>query len=133
MIPILAQYAPSFTAGQLAAFVGILFFVFALIIAARKVFGHEPPLHKEYVTKADHDRDFRLLRDDLTKGAGSRKQMHEKLEALASEQSALRQENESQSRDLQDVKREINGLHARIDSVPERTIRLLNETRQLHK
>jgi|GEM_PF-5054404 len=53
MMPI-AEYTPAFSGGELAVFLGILFFLLATVIAWRKVFGNDPPLHKEYVTNAAH-------------------------------------------------------------------------------
>jgi septal ring factor EnvC (AmiA/AmiB activator) len=122
----------SVTFTQVGVFIGCLIVLLGVAVALKLLLRAEPPLHKEYVSKADHDRDFKLLHDDLTKGASSRKEMHEKMEEQSGAIAELRSETQSQTRDLEQVKKQISAVSNRIDEIPMRTIRLLNETKDLH-
>lgn len=114
----IAQVSPSFTAMQLATFMGIVFFIFALVIAARKVFGQDPPLHKEYASRTDAE----FLKGEINKVDGERRtsvaNLHTKIDTQLA---ALRAE----------LTGKIEKLEGRIDAVPERTIKLLRETKDL--
>lgn len=51
----LAEAGASYTPGQLASFLGIAAFLLGLVVLSRKVFGHDPALHKEYASKDEHN------------------------------------------------------------------------------
>lgn len=118
MHQLLAQASPEYSPPQLGVALGIAFFIFALIIAARKVFGHEPPLHKEYVSKTEAER----LKGELDKIDNERRtsvaNLHGKID---SQVAGLRAE----------LTAKIEHLETRIDAVPARTISLLRETKDL--
>lgn len=105
---LLAESSPTFTPGELASFLGIAAFVLTLVVLSRKVFGHDPALHREYVTKHEHAE----LKLEVEKIDRERRTSVANLHAKIDEQT-----------------REIN---SRIDEVPRRTIELLNSTKQLH-
>lgn len=117
MIP-LAQATATYTSGELAAFLGILSFLLGLIVLGRKVFGHEPPLHREYASRTD----AAILKTEIDKVDHERRtsvaNMHAKCDG---QMSALRGE----------LNAKIEKLEIRIDAVPERTIKLLRETKDL--
>lgn len=92
-----------------------------------------PPLHKEYVTRTEHERDFKILHDDITQGAASRKRMHGEIDKIAQEQAALRKVNESQTTELGHLRTEIRTVNSRLDEIPKRTIELLATTKKLHE
>ena len=114
-----AEIAPSFTPGQLAAALGILAFLVSLALALKKLFGHEPPLHKEYVTRIEVAKLEKDLKDDLTKGAVSRKDMHRDIEGLRIGQAKLEAETASQTRQL-------HQLDSKIENLPEKILRLMD-------
>ncbi len=128
MIPTLAQYSPSFSAGQLAAFLGILFFVFALILVARKVFGHEPPLHKEYVLRTEHDALAEKMDTELGRERGARKKMHEDIAALQTGIEVVKTQNIEQSARIGEMRNDQLNIRDRIDDLPRRTIELLRSS-----
>lgn len=130
--PLLAEAAPTFTAAELYTVLGVLFFIGTAIVLARKVFGHEPPLHKEYVTKADHDKHVAETKAELARQTSSRKGIYDRLDSHGLEITAIKKETETQTKDLGELKRQITDTNQRIDSVPMRTIQLLRETQQLH-
>lgn len=113
-----AQHSPTFTAGEVSTLLGIVLFIFTLIIAARKVFSPDPPLHKEYATRMDAD----FLKSEIGKLDHERRtavaNLHTKVEAT---NAALRAE----------LTAKIEKLEVRIDAVPARTINLLRETKGL--
>lgn len=115
MMPLLllAESGTSFTAGQLAAFLGIVAFLLGLVLLSRKVFGHDPALHKEYVSRADHEKLERELKADLAKQAGARKGIYEKIEAQGRDIASLKSETTSQTRQL-------STMDAKIDRLLER-------------
>ncbi len=117
MIPLVHSTA-TYTSGELAAFLGILSFLLGLIVLGRKVFGHEPPLHKEYASR----RDAEALIMEIGKVDNERRtsvaNMHAKCDG---QMHALRGE----------LNAKIEKLETRIDAVPERTIKLLRETKNL--
>lgn len=131
-LPLLAESAPTFTAAELYAVAGVLVFIGAAVVLGRKVFGHEPPLHKEYVTKAEHDKYVTETKAELARHASSRKGIYDRLDGHGLEITAIKKETEGQTKDLSDLKKQIVETNSRIDAVPMRTIQLLRETQQLH-
>jgi len=111
MMPLLlAESATAFTAAQLGAALGILLFVLGIIVAWKKAFGHEPPLHKEYATRIELDKVEKTLKEDLTKQASARKKMHEEISDLQGEVRALQTSADFQTRQL-------TNLDAKMDQV----------------
>lgn len=100
MIPLLAESATTFTAGQLGAAIGILVLGLGVIIAWRKVFQADPPLHKEYVRRDELEKIERALKEDLTKQAGARKGMHQEIAELQGDVRVLQRDTEAQTRQL---------------------------------
>lgn len=108
----------TYTAGELGSFLAIATFLLAAVILVRKVFGHEPPLHKEYASRTSTD----LLKTEIDKIDNERRtsvaNLHNKVDANIA---ALRAE----------LTEKIEKLEDRIDAVPGRTIALLRETKNL--
>jgi len=69
--------------------------------------------------------------EELGRERGARKKIHEEIATIQSTVSSIRTENEKQSNDLTEVKQDVKRANERIDGVPERTIRLLRETKGL--
>ena len=93
----------------------------------------DPSPAETYATKDEH-REFKEKMDaELGRERSSRKKIHEEVGELQADTKSLRTETESQTRQLADLKKQIGDTAARIDEIPARTIRLLNETKQLHK
>ncbi len=114
-----------------AAAIGILMLGLGVIIAWRKVFGHEPPLHEAYASKKEHAALIAKMEEELKRERFSRKGLYEKVEKQGADIASLKTETESQSEDLGNLKVQIQETQNRIDAVPERTIRLLRETKGL--
>lgn len=123
---IFAQYAPTFTAGELFAVVGILVFILFAVVLARKVFGHEPPLHKEYATKTD-------LREAHGRIGREREEIDRAFALARESRHALDAKVEAHRKELDlKLEQQTKEINTRIDAIPGRTIALLNETKQLH-
>ena len=108
----------TYTSAELGAVMGVLLLLLTLAIAARKVFGNDPPLHRQYASREDAD----FLKSEIGKIDTERRtsvaNLHLKIDTqLAS----LRIELNSK----------IENLEGRIDAVPQRTISLLRETKGL--
>ncbi len=125
---IIAQYSPTFTAGQLAAFLGIILFVFALILAGRKVFGQDPPLHKEYVTRNEHESLKKKMDEELGRERGARKQIHQDIAALQTGIEVVKSQNREQSERIGEIRNDQLAIRDRIDDFPKRTIELLRSS-----
>jgi hypothetical protein len=115
--PIFAETsATSYTASQLGAAIGILLLGLSVIIAWRKVFGAEPPLHKEYATKSE-----------LREVHGRIKREREEIDRAFAQQ---RTDVKGLTDKLDD---QTNELNKRIDAVPQRVIDLLLDAKELAK
>lgn len=129
MIPLLlAQHAPEFTSGQLYAGVGLLLTLLLVVLLWRKVFVPEPPLHKEYVSRADHTALEERLDVELGRERGARKQMHQEIATLQSGVEVVKNQNAAHSLALAELRSEQAKIRDRIDDVPQRTINLLRSS-----
>jgi len=130
LTPILAEYSPSFTPGELAAFLGILAFLLGLVVLSQKAFGHNPPLHKEYLSKSDFEA-FRLETNaEFKRHAGRRAEIYRKQEDHGQTITRLESESERHTKDIAEAKLAIAEVDRRIDEVPQRTIEQLNEAKK---
>jgi hypothetical protein len=129
---LLAESSPSFTAGELAAFLGIAAFLLGLVLLARKVFGHDPALHMQYVAREDHDRFREETLAELKRHASRRAEIYTLQTEHGAAIRSLQVETTKQTADLSELKAQVKAVDARIDAVPMRTIQLLRETQQLH-
>lgn len=125
---VLAQQSPAFSPIQLYAFLGILAFILMMVLLVRKVFGHEPPLHKEYVSRAEHEALVEKIDADLGRERGARKQMHQEIANLQSGVEVVKTQNAQQSAALGELRTEQAKIRDRIDEVPQRTINLLRSS-----
>ena len=92
----------------------------------------KPSPSATYATKEEH-REFRERMDvELGRERGSRKRMHEEMAALQADTHSLKESTQATTLQLSDLKRQIENTHARIDEIPQKTISLLNATKQLH-
>jgi hypothetical protein len=110
--------SPSYTPGELAAFLGITVFLLGGYLLARKAIVPEPPLHKEYITRTEVEKIEKNLKDDLSKQAGARKDIHRDIETLRIGQARLETETATQTRQLL-------LLDGKIEDLPEKIIRLI--------
>jgi hypothetical protein len=130
---ILAEAAsPSFTAVEFYSVCGVVVFLLAAVVLVRKVFGHEPPLHKEYVTKADHDKFRGETLDELKRHAARRGEIYNEQKSQGAKLAALQTASDNQAKEVAAIRQQVGEVNDRIDSVPMRTIQLLRETQQLH-
>lgn len=107
---LIAESATSFTAAQLGAAVGMLAVVLGIIVAWKKAFGHEPPLHKEYALRADHEKLEKKMDEEFKRERLSRKGLYEKVEAQGNAIAAMRASTEAQTKQL-------TSLDAKMDQV----------------
>ncbi len=122
---------PAYTPGQLAAFLGIAAFLLGLVLLSRRVFGHEPPLHKEYITRSEVEKIERSLKDDLTEQASARQGMHEQITVIAGEMQALKATNEAQSTTLQELTADTKLNSSKVDQMIGETKQLNTQLQQL--
>ena len=134
MPPLLAEASASVPpAAELAAFLGCAAFLLGLVVLLRKVFGHEPPLHHEYLSRVEHDRFRDETLAELKRHAARRAEIYDEQRAQGERISALATASDRQTADLAALQRSLEETNARIDAVPMRTIQLLRDTQQLHQ
>ncbi|MBI5768749.1 MAG: hypothetical protein HZA93_13205 [Verrucomicrobia bacterium] len=85
----LAEAAPSFTPGELAAFLGIVAFLLGLYVLGKKAFGHEPPLHKEYAPRTEIEKLEKKIDAGIAKDTSARKGIYGTLDAHSARLAAL--------------------------------------------
>lgn len=95
------------------------------IVLFRKVFGQDPPLHKEYVTKSDHEKALQEIDRELKRHAARRAEIYDEQKLQAENISGLKAEMKAQTDSLADLKEEQSRIRDRIDDVPQRTINIL--------
>ncbi|ACB76689.1 hypothetical protein [Opitutus terrae] len=88
----------SFT--QIGVFIGCLIVLVALAAAVKSLFHREPPLHREYITRDEVEKIEKRLTDDLTKQAGSRKDIHKDIDQLRVGQGRLEVKTEELGKQL---------------------------------
>lgn len=125
MPTLLAESATDFTAAQLGSAIGILLLLLTVIIAWRRVFGHEPPLHKEYITRSEVEKIEKTLKDDLTKQAGARKQMHEEIAEIQGDVKVLKTQGEAQTMQINQVQQAIQ-VNTTMTSATGATLQQMN-------
>lgn len=101
------------------------------VVLFRKVFGHEPPLHKEYVTQAEHARDWREIKEELARHAARRSEIYQEQKAQGEKLARLEVASTRLTADLADLKEQVAAAQQRIAAVPERTIGLLLDAQRL--
>ncbi len=122
LIPFAQENAPAFTSGQLAAFLGIAFFILGLIVLARKVFGHEPALHKEYAAKTEHEKLEHKVEINEAKNTSARKGIYGTLDEHAAEIARLKEAAERTKH-----------LEAKIDANTALTAETRGEVKQINQ
>lgn len=95
-------------------------------------FKEHPPTYQVYATKTDHKELAEKMDTELGRERGARKEIHKEVAALQADISAIKNETAAQTRDINDLKRQVTDSNSRIDAVPQRTISLLRETQQIH-
>ena len=137
---LLAQASSLPDPGSAASIGWITLSIAALCVALNAVMGFwkehvkERPTPADTYTTKDEHREFQQKMDaELGRERSSRKKIHEEVGELQADTKSLRTETENQTRQLADLKKQIGETAARIDEIPARTIRMLNETKQLHK
>lgn len=86
--------SPSFTPGELASFLGILAFLVALVLGLKKLFGHSPPLHKEYAARTEQEKLERKVEANEAKNTSARKGIYGTLDEHAAEIAKLKESAE---------------------------------------
>ena len=102
--------APAFTASQLGAALAIVAFLGGLALVLKSLFAHQPPLHKEYATRAEVEKLEKKLEADSAKQASSRKGIYADLEEQGRDVAALKAEFGA-------VKGHLSNLDSKIDQV----------------
>lgn len=90
-----------------------------------------PPLHKEYVSKADHDQFRKETVEELKRHAGRRAEIYEAQKQQGEKLVRLETMVAQQGEDLSALKEQTKELQERITSVPQRTIDLLLDAQRL--
>lgn len=119
---------PTLTLDQLG------YVVFALILLSRWLWDYNrarreeggqyepkatPPLHKEYVTRTEVEKIERTLKDDLTKQAGARKEMHKEISDLQGDVKVLQATTDAQTRQLGNIDVKMDQVLMRLPRQPQ--------------
>jgi hypothetical protein len=121
------ESGPSFTPGELAAFLGIAAFIGGLVLMGKKLFGHEPPLHKAYVDTTEYQRRQDKLDAELVRHAARRAEIYDEQKMQSTKLAALEAESRNQTEALRDIKEEQRAMRDRFDQSSQRTLELLTE------
>lgn len=105
---------------------GTMFLVNQALTFYKEHIREKPTPADTYATKVQLD-------TELGRERGSRKKMHEEIAALQGDVKSHHTAIESLSQDVAAFNEQIGDVNKRIDEIPMRTIRLLNETKQLHE
>lgn len=81
-----------------------------------------PPLHKQYVDLNTYKDDMGTINVRFSRAAESRKEIHGEVGKVREEIAAIKTDNTSQTRQLQQ-------LQAAVENMPERIVKLINHTR----
>jgi hypothetical protein len=136
MIPLVAQL-PAPEAAQSVGWIALA--LVCLVGGINQVlrltdrFREHPPTHQTYATKVEHKELETKVDAELGRERGARKSIHEQIAALQSEDAALKQKTAAHGEQLAALNGAISDINDRIDAIPQRTIALLNETKQLHR
>lgn len=118
--------AGDFSAVALKEWLAIAFYIIGGITACvglwKMISGQslEVRAASEYATTAQLARVEQELKADLTKGALSRKKMHEEIESVRIAQARLDEKAEGQTRQL-------HALDSKIENLPEKIVRLMRK------
>lgn len=131
-MPSLAQALP-----DPSGYIGIGWVLAALFAIAggalvlKHLFRADPPLHKEYVSRTEHEkfRDETAL--ELKRHAARRAEIYDEQKRQGERLARVEEANKQQTHDLHVIKTELGDLNDRVDAVPERTINLLLEARKV--
>ena len=120
------------TTTQIGIFIGCIIVLAGLALVLKQLFQLDPPLHKEYVSRAEHEAleekmDIRLTAISKS-GTESREKMHKEIESLKVGVEVVKAQNSQQSaalgeirKDQQIIKSEIKAdntsMHTRIGEV----------------
>lgn len=127
-MPPFAEVSASPDANALKSWLEVLFYlvggVTAVVILWQKLSGRsgkreiQQPLevkaHCEYATTAQLAKVEKELKEDLTKGAASRKKMHEEIEAMRVAQARIEVKNDEQSRQLTNLDQKMDMVLMRL-------------------
>lgn len=97
------------------------------VLIFRKVFGHTPPLHKEYASKTDVEK----LETELKRHAARRVEIYNEQKAQGEKLARLETATNAQTKDISDLKDAMTDVNKRIDAIPERTVGLLIDAQRL--
>lgn len=135
---------PPATATPSAEFIGML--VLGLILLTRWLWDynknrreetaqHEPranpPLHKEYVSKADHDLFRTETNTELKRHAARRAEIYDEQKRQSEKLAKLEEATGRLSEDVSTLKNEVREAQDRITAIPERTISLLLDAQKI--
>lgn len=90
-----------------------------------------PPLHKEYVTKADYTKESDELKAELKRHAARRAEIYDGQKVQSEKLARLEVASERQGADLAALKTEMGDLQTRVTEIPERTISLLIDAQKI--
>lgn len=132
MILILAQVAspPIYSEREFYAVVGVILLILAVAVML-KMLKREPPLHREYMARAECEKQHADIQTAIGRDAYARKEIYRTLAEQGEKISALKSEMGSQTISLADLKKQIDHTNERIDAVPAKVISLLRETKNL--
>ena len=113
MNPVLAGSFLEATPGQFFAVCIILAFLLTVAVGIKTLFQREPPLHREFVSREQCEKQHLAISAELGRHAASRKGIYEKIEEMdrhaAERTEMLRME----------IKNDNRGIHERINQILE--------------
>lgn len=118
---------------QVGIFIGCVAFLVALAVGIKVLLQRDPPLHKEYVAKADHDKFRDEMTAELKRHAARRVEIYDEQKRQSVQLVRLETLSQQQGSDIAALKTQAAELQERVDAIPRRTIDLLIDAQRLAK
>lgn len=131
---LLAQTLPEpSSAAAVGWFIGVLLVLAAGALIFKQLFKSDPPMHKEYVSRQEHEKHRDDMAKELARHAARRAEIYEEQKKQGEKLARLEVSTERQNQDLKTIKEELSEANERIDQVPQRTIDLLLDAQKVMK
>lgn len=118
----------SVTFSQIGAFLACLVVILGIAVAIKLLFTRTPPMHREYLTREDHEQFRKETNDELKRHAARRAEIYDEQKRQGAALAGLQTETSNQTETLKEVKAEQAKIRDRIDELPKRTIDLLRSS-----
>jgi hypothetical protein len=135
MFPFLAEASssPTFTAGEFYAVCGVLVFILSAIALGKKIFVREPPLHRQFMERAECEKIHAKVQNDFDHEANARRLIYKTIEAQGKDIATLKQVDDRITRVEQAAAIRSDKLEAKLDANTILTSAIGGEVKQINQ